>query len=123
MGIFDSILGGKTEEEVPDLEHYLELEEEGDAVNPPADFYVKRIDLRNEGDANLAMKELTSMNVIILNVHPLSKQPNRLKTIIGKLKMHCEKANGDIALLTQDLVILTPTKVKIVKSKAKKGGA
>jgi SepF-like predicted cell division protein (DUF552 family) len=119
MGIFDNILGGKEKEDVPDLEHYLDLEEEGDAVNPPADFYVKRIDLRNEGDANLAMKELTSKNIIILNVHPLSKQPNRLKNIIGKMKMTCDKANGDIALLTQDLVILTPSKVKIVKSKAK----
>ena len=119
MGIFDKIMGGKEKEEVPDLEHYLYLEEEGDAVNPPADFYVKRIELRNEGDANLAMKELVAKNIIILNVHALSKQPNRLKTIIGKLKMTCEKANGDIALLTQDLVILTPSKVKIVKSKAK----
>jgi len=119
MGIFDKIMGGKEKEEVPDLEHYLDLEEEGDAVNPPADFYVKRIDLRNEGDANLASKELTSKNIIILNVHTLSKQPNRLKTIIGKLKANCEKMNGDIALLTPDLVILTPSKVKIVKSKAK----
>lgn len=119
MGIFDKLLGsGKERDDVPDLEHYLELEAEGDAVNPPADFYVKRIDLRNEGDSNLAMKELVSKNIIILNVHPLSKQPNRLKNIIGKLKMTCEKANGDIALLTQDLVILTPSKVKIVKSKA-----
>jgi len=119
MGIFDKIMGGKEKEEVPDLEHYLDLEEEGDAVNPPADFYVKRIDLRNEGDANLASKELTAKNIIILNVHTLSKQPNRLKTIIGKLKANCEKMNGDIALLTPDLVILTPSKVKIVKSKAK----
>ncbi len=119
MGIFDKIMGGKEKEEVPDLEHYLDLEEGGDAVNPPADFYVKRIDLRNEGDANLAMKELVSKNIIILNVHTLSKQPNRLKTIIGKLKMNCEKANGDIALLTPDLVILTPSKVKIVKNKVK----
>ena len=119
MGIFDKIMGGKDKEDVPDLEHFLDLEDEGDAVNPPADFYVKRIELRNEGDANLAMKELSAKNIIILNVHALSKQPNRLKTIIGKLKMTCEKANGDIALLTQDLVILTPSKVKIVKSKAK----
>lgn len=119
MGIFDKLMGGKEKEEVPDLEHYLDLEEEGDAVNPPADFYVKRIDLRNEGDANIAMKELTSKNIIILNVHALAKQPNRLKTIVGKLKMACEKSNGDIALLTSDLVILTPSKVKIVKSKPK----
>ncbi len=119
MGIFDKILGKEKETEEPDLEQYLEIEEEGDVVNPPADFYVKRIDLRNEGDANLALKELTSKNIIIVNVVPLSKQPNRLKGIVGKLKVQAEKMNGDIALLTHELVLLTPSKVKIVKSKQK----
>jgi hypothetical protein len=119
MGMFDKIFGKEKEAEEPDLEQFLEIEEEGDVVNPPADFYVKRIDLRNEGDANLALKELTTKNVIIVNVAPLSKQPNRLKGIISKLKVQSEKMNGDIALLTNELVILTPSKVKIVKSKQK----
>ncbi len=119
MGIFDKILG-KPKEEAPNLEHYLEIgEESGDAVNPPADFYVKRVDLRNEGDASLVVKELTSKNIIVLNVAPLTKQPNRLKTIVSKLKSITDKANGDMALLTQELVIITPSKVKIVKSKPK----
>jgi SepF-like predicted cell division protein (DUF552 family) len=119
MGIFDKILG-KPKEEAPNLEHYLEIgEESGDAVNPPADFYVKRVDLRNEGDASLVLKELTSKNIIVLNVAPLSKQPNRLKTIVSKLKSYSDKQNGDMALLTQELVIITPSKVKIVKSKPK----
>lgn len=114
MGIFD-IFGKKETPEVPDLEEYLELE--GDVVNPPADFYVKRIDLRNEGDADLAMKELNEKNIIILNIVPISKQPNRLKTLIGKIKNYINKINGDIALLSSDMLILTPSKVKIVKSK------
>ncbi len=119
MGIFDKILG-KPKEEAPNLEHYLEIGEEGgDAVNPPADFYVKRVDLRNEGDASLVVKELTAKNIIVLNVAPLSKQPNRLKTIVSKLKSVSDKANGDMALLTQELVIITPSKVKIIKSKPK----
>ena len=119
MGIFDKIFGKEKEAEEPNLEEYLEIESEGDAVNPPADFYVKRVDLRNEGDANLVMKELTSKNIIIVNVLPLSKQPNRLKGIVGKLKVGAEKMNGDIALLTNELILLTPSKVKIVKSKQK----
>ncbi len=119
MGFFDNILGGeKTEEaEVPDLEEVMESE--GDVVNPPADFYVKRVDLRNEGDADLALKELSSQNVIILNVTPLSKQPKRLKGIISKLKTSADKSNGDIALLSTDMILLTPANVKIVKSKPK----
>ncbi len=119
MGILDKILGAKGEasEGAANIEDMLEVE--GDVVNPPADFYVKRIDLRNEGDADLAVKELTEKNIIILNVLPLSKQPNRLKTIIAKLKAYAGKMDGDIALLTPEMILLTPSKVKIVKSKPK----
>ncbi len=117
MGLFDKILGKGETGEVPDLEEVMDAE--GDVVSPPADFYVKRIDLRNEGDADLVLKELAQKNIIILNVIPLSKQPNRLKAIISKLKMQSNKTNGDIALLSTDSILLTPSNVKIVKSKPK----
>ncbi|MBU0527202.1 MAG: cell division protein SepF [Candidatus Micrarchaeota archaeon] len=123
MGLFDKILGKNEENpEVPDLEELMQSD--GDVVSPPADFYVKRVDLRNEGDGDLVLNELGEKNIIILNVKPLAKQPNRLKTIIGKLKNHTGKTNGDIALLAADTIILTPKNVKIVKSKpkAKKSG-
>jgi SepF-like predicted cell division protein (DUF552 family) len=119
MGLFDKLMGKNEEagEDVPDLEELMQSE--GDVVSPPADFYVKRVDLRNEGDGDLASQELGEKNIIILNVKPLSKQPNRLKSIISKLKMHTGKINGDIALLTADTILLTPKNVKIVKSKPK----
>jgi len=115
MGIFDKIFGKNENVEVPDLEEVMEAE--GDVVSPPAEFYVKRIDLRNEGDGDLALKELVQKNVIIMNVLPLSKQPNRLKGIIAKLKSNAGKINGDIALLSPDSILLTPSNVKIIKSK------
>jgi len=118
MGLFDKILGKNEEStDVPDLEDLMQSE--GDVVSPPADFYVKRVDLRNEGDGDLAVKELEEKNIIIINVKPLSKQPNRLKNIISKLKVYTGKTNGDIALLTAETIILTPQNVKIVKSKPK----
>lgn len=113
----DKLFGKEENKEITHIEEMLDVE--GDVVNPPADFYVKRIDLRNEGDADLALKELSEKNIIVLNVLPLSKQPNRLKTIIGKLKLYAEKKDGDIALLASDMILLTPSKVKIVKSKPK----
>ena len=117
MGLFDKLFGKTEPVMVPDLEEVMEAE--GDVVSPPADFYVKRLDLRNEGDGDLALKELASKNIIILNVLPLSKQPNRLKGIISRLKMHTGKINGDIALLATNMILLTPSNVKIVKSKPK----
>lgn len=122
MGLFDKVFGKSEPVEVPNLEEVMDAE--GDVVSPPADFYVKRLDLRNEGDGELAIKELGSKNIILLNVTPLSKQPNRLKGIISKLKHHTSKTNGDIALLSTNMILLTPSNVKIVKSKprAKRSG-
>lgn len=117
MGFFDKVFGKSEEVVVPDLEEVMDAE--GDVVSPPADFYVKRIDLRNEGDGDLAVRELIEKNIIILNLIPLSKQPNRLKGIISKLKSNASKVNGDIALLSQETILLTPSNVKIVKSKPK----
>ncbi|VVB98079.1 Cell division protein SepF [uncultured archaeon] len=117
MGIMDKILGKGEAPEASNIEDMLD--EQSDVVNPPADFYVKTIDLRNDGDVDNTIKELSEKNIIILNVLPLSKQPNRLKTIIGKLKSYVSKMNGDIAMIPPDRIILTPAKVKIVKSKPK----
>jgi SepF-like predicted cell division protein (DUF552 family) len=122
MGLFDKILGGKSEQtDVPDLEDLMDAE--GDVVSPPADFYVKKVELRNEGDCDLVVKELSQKNIVILDVEPLKKQPNRLKTILSKLRSYVGKTNGDVAGLANDaktaLILLTPTNVKIVKSKPK----
>lgn len=117
MSLMDKLFGKGETADVPDLQELMDSE--GDVVSPPADFYVKRIDLRNEGDSDLVVQELGQKNIIILNVMPLSKQPNRLKGIISKLKTHTTKLNGDIALLSPDAIILTPTNVRIVKSKPK----
>jgi len=119
MGLFDKIMGKGEGSGGDNLDLQELVETAGDSLNPPADFYVKRIDLRNEGDADLVIKELMQRNIIILNVLPLSKQPNRLKGIVAKLKQNSNKANGDIALLSESTVILTPGNVKIVKSKPK----
>jgi len=119
MGLFDKIFGksGTEKEALPNLDEIMDSE--GDIVSPPADFYVKRIDLRNEGDAELAMKELSKKNIIILNISLIAKQTNRLKHIISKMKTYTNKINGDIAMLSTESVILTPKNVKIVKSKPK----
>jgi len=117
MGFFDKLIGKNEEVAVPDLEEVMQAE--GDAVSPPADFYVKKIDLRNEGDGDFAIKELASKNIILVNLEPMKNQPKRLGSIVSKLKSHVSKTNGDIAALSMYLVILTPMNVKIVKTKPK----
>jgi SepF-like predicted cell division protein (DUF552 family) len=117
MGFFDKVFGKTEDVAVPDLEEVMQAE--GDAVSQPADFYVKKIDLRNEGDGEFAIKELAAKNIILVNLEPMKNQPKRLGGIVSKLKAHATKTNGDIAALSMYLVILTPGNVKIVKTKPK----
>ncbi len=120
MGLLDKIFGKKESEGVEDLDKLLEMGE-GDAVNPPAKMYVKKIPLRNEGDYDLIVREIKEGNIVIVDTRPLIKQPKRLKQIITNIKVTVEKANGDIAALNKEgsALIVTPTAVKIVKSRRK----
>ncbi len=118
MGFLDSIFGKKEEPPMKDLDGIIEMGE-GDAVNPPAKMYVKKIPLRNEGDYDLIVKELKENNIVIIDTRPLIKQPRRLKSIIDNIKVNVDKINGDIAALNKEgsALIATPTGIKIVKSR------
>jgi len=120
MGILDKVFGKKGEEEGREnLDELLSgaSQEVGDAVNPPAKMYIKKISIRNDGDVDLIMKELNGGNIMIIDITPLANQPNRLKTMVEKIKMAVMKTNGDLAALTDKLIISTPAGIKIVKSK------
>jgi len=118
MGIIEKILGSETNTvETAELENVLE--ELKNLPEDPADFYIAKIALRNEGDAEMVIKAVSEKKIVILDIMPISKQPNRLKNMLSKLKSHVSKAGGDIALLNDMLVILTPPKIRIIKAKPK----
>ncbi len=119
MGLFNKLGGvlGATKE--LDVEEYMNMEEmeNVDVMNEPADFYVKPVSLQNESDLAVIQSELQKKNIILLNIAELEKRPNTLKTMIDNLKVYVDKINGDIARLDNEKILLTPTKVKIIKSR------
>jgi SepF-like predicted cell division protein (DUF552 family) len=120
MGIMDKVFGKKEEGEGKEnLDELLSgaTQDVGDAVNPPAKMYIKKKELRNDGDVELIAKELQQGNIMIIDITPLANQPNRLKVMIEKIKQIIGKLNGDLAALTDKVIIATPTAIKIVKSK------
>lgn len=118
MGFLDKIFGSKGDSEEEELEEVLKHAlEEQDVITPPAKTYVKKIDLRNEGDVNLITKEVQDGNLIIINVLPMKGRPKTLNRAINKLKKFASDINGDIARISEHLVLLTPEGVKIVKKK------
>jgi len=119
MGILEKVSKGLGLSKDMDIEEYMDTVEmeNVDVLHQAADFYVKPIALENESDVQVIMEELKNKNIILLNVSPMAKQTNKLKTIVDSIKSYVTKINGDIARIDNDKILLTPSKVKIVKSR------
>jgi hypothetical protein len=101
------------------VEEYMNSEEmeNVDVMNEPADFYIKPVALQSEADVAVIQSELQRRNIILLNISEMAKRPQTLKSIVDSLKSYVDKTNGDIARLDEEKILLTPSKVKIIKSK------
>lgn len=119
MGVFDKLGKALGVSKELDIEEYMQSAEMSnvDMLNEPADFYIKPIALQQESDIALIENELQKKNIILLNIFELSKRPNTLKTMINSLKEYVNKIDGDIARIDEQKLLLTPKKVKIIKSK------
>ncbi|HII53779.1 hypothetical protein COT30_03495 [Candidatus Micrarchaeota archaeon CG08_land_8_20_14_0_20_49_17] len=117
MGIFDKISKSLGLGKEMDIEEYMDaLEMENvDVLHQAADFYVKPLALESENDVNVVIDELKARNIILLNITPLSRQPNKLKEIISHLREYVSKINGDIGRIDETRILLTPSKVKIIR--------
>jgi len=124
MGIFDDLsktLGISKGGEVENIEDYMDTVEmeNVDVLHEAADFYVKPIALESESDINVIMDELKQKNIVLLNVTHMKRNTAKLKMIVDNIKAHVSKINGDIARIDEDKILLTPAKVKIVKTRKK----
>ena len=123
MGLFDKLgkaLGTAGELNIEDYMNSEEMENV-DVMNEPADFYIKPLALQQESDLHIIEEELQKKNIILLNIAEMDKRPNTQKTIVESIKEYITKINGDIARIDQDKILLTPTKVKIIKKKKSSG--
>ena len=119
MGIFDRLGKSLGTGKDLDIEEYMgsaEMEDV-DVMNEPADFYVKPINLQQESDLQAIEDELGKKNILLLNTSDIQKRPQTLKGIIDKLREHLGKINGDIARIDPEKILVTPARVKIIKSR------
>ncbi|MFA6036023.1 MAG: cell division protein SepF [Candidatus Micrarchaeia archaeon] len=105
-----------------DIEEYMDTMEleNVDMMHEAADFYVKPVALESEADAKVIAEELKNHNIILLNITPMARNQAKLKMIVAELKKFVTKLNGDIARIDNEKILLTPAKVKIVKSRKSK---
>ncbi len=119
MGIFDKLGQGFGSQKGMNIEEYMTSAEmeDVDLLHEPADMYVKPVTITSERDIELIEQEISKKNIILLDISELNKRPNTRNTIIGNLKTFVEKINGDIGQINENRVLITPTKVKIIKGK------
>ena len=121
MGILEKITGSMGGNKSMNLESYMDTMEmeEIDALHEPADMYVKPIALEREEDTEVIMSELKSGNIILLNVSRMVRWPQKLKKSVTTLRDFVVKINGDLARIDNDKILLTPSKIKIIKKTKK----
>ncbi len=102
-----------------DIEGFLNnLDVEEEAMYEDADAFVKPISLERDTDKDLVVEEVKKGNIILLNISELAKRNAvKLRDLINAIKAEVEAVDGDIARISSDRVIVTPSKVKIIKKR------
>ncbi len=116
MAILDKFkIGGKQEADIEEYLNTLGLEED-DLMVEHADMWVRPYSLEDIMDVEKVSSELKKGNIVILNIEPLYKRNAiKLRQAISELKGTVQDINGDIARITEQKVLLTPSGVKIAK--------
>ena len=120
MGMFDKLgraVSGPTKDiNIEDYMNSAEMEDV-DVLHEPADMYIKPVTASSESDVDLIQDEISRGNIILLDISELNKRPTTRNNVISKIKTYCDKINGDIGQIDENRVLITPSKVKIVKRK------
>ncbi|MDE1873995.1 MAG: cell division protein SepF [Candidatus Micrarchaeota archaeon] len=121
MGVFDKLgqaFGVASSKEL-NIEQYMNSAEmdEVDVMHEPADMYVKPVSIASEDEVKLIEDELAKKNILLISIDEIKKRPNTMNSIIARLKDYAGKINGDIAQIDESRILLTPSKVKIIKRK------
>ena len=96
-----------------DLEAYEEELREEEGVR----MYVKTAELTGLYDLPDLKKEVYSGNILLLDISLAKQDKILVEKTIKDLKMVASDVSGDIAGIADDLVIVTPTGIKIERQK------
>jgi len=102
-----------------DIEEFLNtLDVEEETMYEDADAFVKPMSLTTQDDCAAVLKEAKEGNIVLLNIETLAKRNAvKLKELITGIKDEVHEIDGDIARISHDRVLITPSKVKIIKRK------
>jgi SepF-like predicted cell division protein (DUF552 family) len=117
--LFDKILGGNVKSTTSaddyteiDLSKYEEVLEE-----EPAETYVKIADVSNISQISMLKQEIYNGNILMLDISSIRGDDLLRDRVLKELKDVVVDVRGDIAGVKGNTVIITPTGIKIDRSK------
>jgi len=115
MSILKKVLQPQTEE--IDIEEFLNtMDMEEETIYEDAEAYVKPINLYSADDVTRVIDEAKEGNIVLLNIAELSRRNIlKLKEYLSKIKNEIRAIDGDLARITAEKILVTPSKVKIIK--------
>jgi len=116
MGIVNKIFGDKRS---GDVEGYVDLEKyvESTGDTGPASMYVRVGEIQRYEDLKEFSDYVYGGNVLILDFSPIAEEEVILKRITNDLKKMAKEINGDIAGIGNNLMIISPSNVKVERRK------
>lgn len=116
MGIVNKILGDKKS---GDVDGYIDLEKYTDSTggSGPANMYVRVGEIQRYEDLKEFSDYVYGGNVLILDFSPIAEEEVILKRITNDLKKMTQEINGDIAGIGNNLMIISPSNVKVERRK------
>jgi SepF-like predicted cell division protein (DUF552 family) len=116
LGFFNNVMAKSDSVDLEDVLNNLDQTEEETYEN--ADAFVKPMDLVTEADASAAIAEAKAGNIVLLNIGDMKKRNAvKLRELVGIIKTEIRKIDGDMAAISQERVLITPARVKIIKKK------
>ena len=117
MGIVSKILGDKKSNAA---EGYVDLEKYDEGVKDqpaPANMHVRVGEIQRYEDIKQLTDYVYGGNVLIIDFSPIAEEEVILKRITSDLKKLAKEINGDVAGIGNNMMILSPSNVKIDRRK------
>jgi hypothetical protein len=116
MAFLQKVLKKSEEIDIEEFLNNLDVEEEAELED--ADAYVKPISLEKEEDTLTVIEEAKKGNIVLLNIGDLAKRNAlKLRDYVTTIKNSIDEIDGDIARISHERVLVTPSRVKIIKKR------
>ncbi len=116
LSFFEKVM--KKEDNV-NLDEFLNtLDQVEEETYENADALVKPLDLNTDVDAEAVIREVKQGNLVLANIADLNKRNKaKLKELLSRIKSEVKAMDGDMAGISAERILVTPSKVKIIKKK------